>query len=257
MEEKTFNNTNTTVKSIGIKIKTAPLTEEILKIKPFNAEDVKIGNLTDPVKIQNKIDTAAQLHKENIAQESCLKSTTCYINYIGIITSNILNETQFYQLKAKHFSEESNILNVFWAFIESISDKMKAGDKINLYTYNGQNFDLPIILQRSIINRNHDVVIKGDILPKSLLNITTYGWNTDWCNNYDLMKIWNCKNYTQEKFLNIIYALNLYDTEDYDFINDHMLFNQANFYKLDDLKAQFLLNKELKYLNKLFNILIM
>jgi hypothetical protein len=97
-------------------IETKPYnSEEILRqTKPFNKDDVKIGNLKDPEKIQAKLEKAEIEYNKSLLDKASLDPHTSSICAIGI---NLSGSDEVIHLASEN---ERDILEGFWTmFVES------------------------------------------------------------------------------------------------------------------------------------------
>lgn len=93
--------------SIIFDIETAPLREDIIEslIPEFDPDSVKVGNLKDPTKIEEKIEQARENHLQSYVNKAGLDarfSIPCAIGYI------INGEVEL------HFDEPRELINRFW-----------------------------------------------------------------------------------------------------------------------------------------------
>ena len=98
-------------------IETKPYSEEdILKnSKPFSKDDVKLGNLKDPEKIEAKLDAAEDIYKRNLLDKAALDPHTSSICAIGY------NERNTDSVKLL-LGDERDILTEFWNVFRGTSE---------------------------------------------------------------------------------------------------------------------------------------
>ena len=88
-------------------IETAPLRDDVIEslIPEFNPDSVKVGNLKDPAKIEEKIEQARENHLQSYIDKAGLEakySIPCAIGYI------ISGKVEL------HFDEPKELINRFW-----------------------------------------------------------------------------------------------------------------------------------------------
>ena len=109
--------TNTNMEHHIFDIETKPYSdEEILKnAKPFSKDDVKLGNLKDPEKIEAKLEAAEGIYKAGLLDKAALDPHTSSICAIGINERNTDNVKLL-------LGEERDILMEFWAIFRGTSE---------------------------------------------------------------------------------------------------------------------------------------
>lgn len=132
-------------------IETAPLPDGELEkqLKPFDPDSVKVGNLTDPAKIQSKIEEARRDYRQNFAKRAALGCRTAQILAVGwqrIITPNqgYRGETEQPEHRGIfHIEEdgEASMLRRFWELWVEMPRRW--------YGHNIEWFDLPVLEMRS------------------------------------------------------------------------------------------------------------
>lgn len=139
----------------------------------FDESSVKVGNLKDPAKIQEKVDAAKAEFETGLTKKMSVESNYCQILSLGYIelddTNNVIKQDVIYS----HDDDKAIILH-FNGFVYN-------GQTI--IGWNSKHFDIPIIWKRSILN-----------LEKPAFNYRKL------CNPYndesiDLMHIWNSGGY--------------------------------------------------------------
>lgn len=127
-------------------IETIPKPMEVLEsiIPPFNADDVKLGNLKDPAKIEAKIEEARLTHVDDFIESAALDarySEVCAIGYRAFTTKN--GEVTRIDGQADGRTEKE-IVEQFWQTFLNIY-----GKDISLVGFNSHNFDQPYLMRRS------------------------------------------------------------------------------------------------------------
>ena len=193
-------------------IETEPLPEAELReiCPPFDAEAVKLGNLTDPVKIRAKIEEAERSHWEDFVGGAALSPLTGRVAAIGILQSvdgKLPIESEIIDCAGSSSSSSSSSLVLdsrqdelhesreaartrdedederkeerraeaqglirFWGLVEAAAE---------LVGFNTHGFDLPFLIKRSW-------VLKVPVPRK--LRLAKDRWWPDW--NLDLYKLW-------------------------------------------------------------------
>lgn len=127
-------------------IETAADREKALALlPPFNPEDIKVGNL-GPEKAQAKIEEARKSHEAEWLEKAALRPETGKILAIGYYHNDLGVET----ITDRNMGNELAVLEDFW---RRVGMHMKGGGQI--ITLNGNSFDLPYIVIRSIIHGLH------------------------------------------------------------------------------------------------------
>jgi DNA polymerase elongation subunit (family B) len=117
-------------------IETAPLDAVELEsmIPAFDESEVKTGNIKDPTKIQEKIESERQKHRQQFIDDAALDATTGKVLAIGV------------SLKGEKIilhGEERDILKKFW---DMAQEQVGSGFLIG---FNCNSFDLPFLYRRS------------------------------------------------------------------------------------------------------------
>lgn len=131
----------------------------------FDPMSVKMENLKDPVKRDDKLKTAMGKHFGLCREKATLYAPTCKI----ICMSYCISKDEIVVM----IDEEENILRKFWELVGSV---INSHGKI--YTWNGEEFDLPIAFQRSWILG----------IPTHLPALRRGNWWNDV--SVDLLKVW-------------------------------------------------------------------
>lgn len=166
-------------------IETAPQSDEfLLSVYPgfpdFDPASVKYGNTKDPEKRAAKLAEATATYEEEKLQHwlsfkrgATLKGHTCRICAIG-----------YYDGKeySTNYGSEAALLDQFW---EHYTAARRSNSKI--VGHNLLGFDLPIIRQRSFINRVH--------VPRGVIDKERF-WSQTFV---DTMQIWSSGVYPQTK----------------------------------------------------------
>ena len=146
-----------------------------------------------------------------------------------------------------HFTdkEEKNIINTFYRYL----DKICESNTVQILTWNGLNFDIPFLYQRSL---NNDIPLSMH-LPY-FETVKTYN-----ANKFspliikDIAKIWNCNKYgCIQALIPVAYNLGLIDEKDKNIINkfqkkqfcnygiSSVTFLQENYSELIDIKLKYI-----------------
>lgn len=126
-------------------IETAPASDRLAVVDPFDPADIKVGNMTDPIKIQAKIDTARNNYTTEINEKAALSPLTgrvIAIGYLKGVGSNCVIET------AVDEADEPKLLKWFWSNVQS-EILSSAGHANELVGWNSNDFDLPYLIRRS------------------------------------------------------------------------------------------------------------
>jgi hypothetical protein len=153
----------------------------------FSKSDVKTGNMTDPVKIQDKINDAEAKHAilvekyredceqgeanhwAKVAERGALSALTGAVCAVGF-----QNQAGKQQLHIAHNGvNEATLIGTFWKTYKD----MRAQNR-NLVGWNIHGFDIPFLIQRSFI--------LGISIPDDVLTATGYMS----AHLIDLMKTW-------------------------------------------------------------------
>lgn len=142
-------------------IETAPYPDdEILEnAKPFNADDVKLGNLKDPEKIKAKLEAAEKGYKQSLLDKAALDPHTSKICAIG------LNKAGSSEVHTICGMDEETILETFWGYFRTSHNPWCYWSGSN----NKECFD-----PRHIIVRSWKL---GVLVPHAVVN--TRGYLTD------------------------------------------------------------------------------
>lgn len=168
-------------------IETEPLPEaELRALCPeFDPAAVKLGNLTDPVKIRTKIEEAEKAHWEDFAGGAALSPLTGRVAAIGVLMSEggqtlsfssresgepgIIDCTGLHTPNPEHATEAFGLAR-FWAMVEGASE---------LVGFNTHGFDLPFLIKRSWM---------GKVGVPAKMRLDKDRWWPGW--NIDLYKLW-------------------------------------------------------------------
>lgn len=149
-----------------IDIETGPLADEILLTQfdvpvipeppPFDPASVAVGNIKDPVKIDEKISAAREKYNRDLAalpetrRLAAEKALTEYRNTAALsaISGRVLLIVMISDdAVSTYFSDdEATLLHQFWDQID------KHGAEDALCGFNVKSFDLPFLVRRSLIN---------------------------------------------------------------------------------------------------------
>lgn len=127
-------------------IETGPDREKALALlPPFDPDEIKCGNL-GPEKAQAKIEEARKSHEAEWLDKAALRPETGKILAIGYYHNDLGVET----ITDRNVGSERSVLEDFW---RRVGLHMQNGGQI--ITLNGNSFDLPYIVIRSIIHGLH------------------------------------------------------------------------------------------------------
>lgn len=142
------------MKTIYFDIETGGLPEEELLaiMPPFDPDDVKLGNIKDPLKVQAKIDLAREKHKRDFIERAALCPLTGRVMAVGIV------EKVSGVFECIGDDDEAELLRKFWkavCFTESVEmspfgDEFGGDEALNrIIGFNVRLFDLPFLVKRS------------------------------------------------------------------------------------------------------------
>lgn len=125
-------------------LESAPDIERAKELMPaFEAEDVKLGNLKDKAKIDEKINEARENHEKNWLDKSALRPETAKVVAIGYYHFD-----KGYSITSiKNMGSEKELIEDFWW---RLNDFHKSTGK-PLIGHNIAQFDLPMLIIRSRI----------------------------------------------------------------------------------------------------------
>ncbi len=161
----------------------------------FDPDTVKVGNMKDPAKIQVKLDEAKEKHSKTMSLDPamCQLCTFCGITY-DTETHKIINEVTLQVVEAdKH--DDLELVSTGWNTI-----LMAHQERMPIISFNGIQFDLPVMLFRAI----------AQDVPVSPI---TYKYLTQKYNNkhhYDVMQIlagWDRQKWHKQDFYLNIFKL--------------------------------------------------
>lgn len=159
----------------------------------FNESAVKIGNLKDPAKIAEKIETERKKHERHIAnyekdvaeQKAAYEANAVERAPLSPVTGEVVaigykSEKGFVtRVIGQDGFDEGAIINEFWARYQSC-----VGPSRKMVGHNIFNFDLPFLIARSWVN---DITIPKGVIEKDRF------WNERvWV---DTMKRWSLGRY--------------------------------------------------------------
>ena len=146
----------------------------------FDPDDVKVGNVKDPIKIQEKIDKAEMDFNKGLAKKMSTDKDLCQvITFVGYIYTTSLTEDPKDKIIDKKvlqwppLDEEYEVIYEAWNFI-----KHAYNDKIPLVSFGGNGFDLPVLFAAAI---------RLDVpLSRSMYDAITFRYENN--HHYDLMR---------------------------------------------------------------------
>lgn len=241
---------------LAIKVKTAPAGKMYQKLYPFNEDEVKVGNLKDPEKIEAKIKEAKEDYEAESDSQACLSSLTGKICAIAVVLQSIKGDKIDQSLISYYTNkDESKLLEDFWsAMVNFEKDFFQPGDSCRIVTWG--DFDIPFIFQRSVIVGQSS---QGCTLFPSMDTYNTFKQNGR-APAINLMKIWSCNSYSHEKLWFVGAALGLVDPDSKEF-KEYLSADQAKFYKLLDtqegeVEAMKQLQKETSMITSIANLVL-
>lgn len=239
----TLLNGNTT---IALKIKTRPNTKAMEALYPFDMFNIKVDNISDPNVVKSIIDKSHDEYNKTINDKLCLNGITSEICCIGVKVWNDSTGDEYFKIFDNHVEVE--LLKEFWGFINDLTFK----NYVNVYTWYGNTFDIPIIYQRSAIN---SVLINKYFPSQSTLG--TFNADKCACRLIDVGKIWSCNKFTTfDKLNHVAYAFGLVTPaiqEDFNLKLNYNNTNWCNDYNNEitkDLMCRFLL-MELNFIQQI------
>tara|TARA_R110002167_G_scaffold162975_2_gene359635 strand:- start:1628 stop:2314 length:687 start_codon:yes stop_codon:yes gene_type:complete len=150
--------------------------EEIERIAPeFDAGSVKVGNIADLKKINDKINLARDSHINGIKNKAALNA-----EYGKVLAIGILQETEKEPKETLlHGDNEKSIIQEFWKMAEQASSQ-----GFHLVGHNIFNFDCVFLIRRSYAL---NIPLPSQLMP----NKGRY-WERPWV---DTMVAWSLSNY--------------------------------------------------------------
>lgn len=139
------------METIFYDIETGPLPEEELLplLPPFGPDQVKVGNLKDPLKIAEKLREAEESHRRAFFENAVLDPLTARVLAIGLLYSG---SGKF--LVIDH-EDEADMLEEFWN-----ATRGEMGRLHRMVGFNSNTFDLPFLIRRSW---RHRVPVPGGL----------------------------------------------------------------------------------------------
>lgn len=257
--------------NIAIKVKTTSDVDIALTLHPFSEENIKVGNLKDPAKIEEKIKSAKDSHLSSVEAIAKLSGVTARICAIGIFAFSEELNIESHQLILDD-NGERKVIEDFFNLLNNFSNNGE--NEINIISWYGSYFDIPMLYQRALVNN-----LKLPIGMPKLQFLNTF--NADKFRNklIDLGKVWNANRFSSataggsDKLLQVAYAFNLInkfkekviaDKEGVTYsFEEHYNFNNADFDALlkniesekDWNKAKQMLTAEVFYIKELYQII--
>jgi len=146
-------------------------------IPQFDPDSVKIGNVKDPIKIEEKINQARSEFEEDLDKKMSTDKDLCQVTtFVGYIYTTSMVEKKVIDKKIFQWpplDEEYEIIYGAWDFI-----KYAYNNKIPLVSFGGNGFDLPVLFAAAI---------RLDIpISRSMYDNITYRYENKY--HYDLMR---------------------------------------------------------------------
>lgn len=129
-----------------IDIETAPLSDvkaRIAELFPFDPEEVKCGNLKDPLKIEEKIREARENHESKLEDRAALNPLLGRVCAVGIVDTDG-GYTLLSQMSLDPCKDEAEMIGILWNTLGSIATYAPTVAGWNLH-----GFDLPFLVKRS------------------------------------------------------------------------------------------------------------
>lgn len=142
------------MKRIGIDIETAANPERVAELPP---PDPALGNLKDPVKIQEKLDAARASQLRRMALDPHFGRIVC-------VTVGLEEECQERWLRTHLLTALGDVEER--ALLQWLFDQIAIPGVLQHVTFNGEAFDLPFIMRRALLLR---VSARNLIFPSSYL----------------------------------------------------------------------------------------
>jgi len=155
-------------------IETAPLPdveEKIKRLKPFDPETVKMGNIKDPAKRNEKLAGAEIAHYDSLLEKAALDPRFSYVCAVGTWHDGIYGATF-----CKSPEGEEECLQFAWRAMSINSEYHRN------VGWNSHRFDLPFLLKRTWVNRKR--------VPSGVVGDRGFS-----VNQIDLMKVWCANQY--------------------------------------------------------------
>ena len=155
-------------------IETAPLpdaVEKIRKLKPFDPDSVKMGNIKDPAKRNEKLVASEVAHYDTLLEKAALDPRFSYVCAVGTWHDGIYDATF-----CKDPAGELECIQFAWRAMNINSEHH------HNVGWNSHKFDLPFLLKRSWVNRQR--------VPSTVLNGNGFARS-----QIDLMKVWCANQY--------------------------------------------------------------
>ena len=136
-------------------IETGPLPTATLEklLPPFDAAEVKLGNLKDPDKIREKIQQAEKNHLGDFINTAALSPITGQVLAIGFKVDDMPTRI-IVATPGTEIEMESEVIAAFWRLYHDAKDD---GYKCHpqMIGFNSNRFDLPFLIRRSWALRMH------------------------------------------------------------------------------------------------------
>lgn len=194
-----------------------------LELPKFSQDNIPLGNLKDPEKIKAKIDSAKETWNIDIIKKYSVTPGLCEI--VSFAYMSVQDDGKILE-QAVMFRPQIDFL---------FSEIIKAE---SIISWNGKNFDLPVIWKQSIIN-NHPINFQFYLQR-------IHKFNQDL--HIDLMHVWN--NFDYGKMSNCAEQLGIHCKKDF---NGSMVYNaylageyeKITEYNLQDVDVLYQISKRL------------
>lgn len=143
----------------------------------FDLNDVKLGNLKDSAKISAKLQEAQEKFQDNLDKKMATSPTLCQVCLFAacVYDTELSKITWTISQWDDHEDGDYSVVFDAWQFITKAFN-----EKIPLVTFNGIDFDLPVLFHRAMLL---DVP-----LSQTMYAALTPKWTCD-KSHYDLMKM--------------------------------------------------------------------
>ena len=112
----------------------------------FREEDVALGNLKDPFKIQDKLDQARAKFEMSVDKQMSVDPNLCMVCCAVVATFANGKLDGAMGLSTKSAGEEHGVIAAVWS---SIRDAHQAG--VPIVGFNSASFDLPVLIRRAMM----------------------------------------------------------------------------------------------------------
>jgi 3'-5' exonuclease len=141
------------MKTVIFDIETGPLPEAELAVMapPFDAAEVKVGNLKDPEKIAAKVAEAEAAHRREFIERAALDPLTGRVVAVGLLEWGVRSAEcgmRDWAFRIIGHEDEATILRAFWDVCRGEMGRIN-----QMIGFNTRLFDLPFLIRRSFKHR--------------------------------------------------------------------------------------------------------